>query len=497
MKFLVFSFGLLAGIFIVIFPALAQQNFTLLQSGDYKEVDEKIEYQPGAIISGHYKAYYTTRRTSPAKTADSIDTMGQEIELQFRSLLNQNVSVNATVQNLSTDFGDQRSGYDSDDPNESGDSSQDTGFYLEFQEAYLEYNHNPTVILRLGLQSIDIGNEKGFIYKGEATGITQDCKIGSWCYFIGGVRLDKKGDDTVYWAQLDYPVYDNGVVVNDIWNDTEGRPESSLNVEIFRVPYHGSDIPLAAYGGRTGNNSSYHRDNSADSIPVYFDNTKLEYSGLNIRWNYYQWMLNFDLITLTGDRDYHTGTSAQGNVASVAERHVSGEMAFLELDYNLDEEWQVGIDILKSSGTEQASLTEKYWEKDSEAYFEIQKGQHGNAQIYFNGLYNRGDGHSVSNLEYQTFNILYRDQRRTLAVDIAYHDFKRSQPVFNQAGEAVQQIGKEIDFLVRWNMEKSLSFQISMATFQPKEAYVQNDNFVPTGDNKDIWAIGLDTYYHF
>ena len=495
MKFSAFFLGLFAGIYIIVFPVLAQQNFTILQSGDYQEVTEKTEYQPSALISGHYKAYYTTRRTAPAQIADSINTMGQEIELKFRSLLNRHVSVNATVRNLSANFEDQATGYYTEDPNESGDASQDTGFYLEFREAYLEYNHNPTAIFRIGRQYVDIGSEKGFIYDGEATGITQDCKIGTWCYYIGGVRLDKKGDDTVYWVQLDYPVYNNGVIVNDIWNETEGRPESSLNIEIFRIPYHGSDIPIAAYGGSTGNNSFYHSKNSADSLPVYFDNKKVEYSGFNIRWNYYEWMLNFDFITLAGDRDYHTGTSTQGAVTSLGERFLSGDMAFLELDYNLDEEWQMGIDILKSSGTEQTS--EKLWEKDSEAYFEIQKGRHGDAQIYFSGKHNRGDGHSVSNLEYQSLRILYRDQRETLAIDIAYYNFRRSLPVLNQDEKSVQQIGKETDFLIRWNLEQSLSFQLSIATFQPEEAYAQNDNLVPSIDNKNIWAIGLDASYHF
>jgi len=321
--------------------------------------------------------------------------------------------------------------------------------------------------------------------------------------------MDLKGDDTLYWAQLDYPVYDNGIKVKNPWNDresrpdlwndrerlSESRPESSFNVEFFRVPYRGSDIPSAIYGGSTGNNSLY--QDTDNSLNVYFDNKKVEYTGFRVQWNYYQFMLDLHYITLTGARVYHTGTAKQKSVVPLQEQNLSGEMGSLELSYNLDEEWQMGIDLLQASGTKQTTTTEKYWEKDSEAYFEVKKGLHGKAQIYFNGLYNLGDGHSISNLDYQSLSFQYRDLKETLAIDIAFYNFRRNVPVLNQSGEPVQEIGRELDISSRWYLEPPLSLQLSVATFKTEEAYVRNDNDVPNGENKDIWAIGLDLFYYF
>jgi len=481
---------------------LAQQNYTPLKSGDYKVVDEDTRYLPGAKIGGSYRAYYDQRKNGFLVGADFESKIMQDITLEFESKINTNVSLHATIENRSSFVTEQEIPYDSNDIAEKGDATGDEGFDLVFGEAYLEYNHNPNARLRVGRQNIDIADRKGLIYKGTATAISQGCRIGTWCYEIGGARIGKSGGSAVFWAQLDYPVYESGVLIKDPWGDKPTRQSKSLNVEIFRVINRGKDIPLADYGGWTGENSVYHdtSDDSPTGSRVYYDNDGIEYIGLNLRWNYGRLAMDMTWSNLVGSRVYHTGTQ-DGGFSEIGDESVSGNAYHVELSYQFSNEWRARFTTLLATGDDVKTDGEKIWQRESSAYFEIKKGSHGDALIYFNGEDSVGDGHSVSNLTYYALAVDFRTLKGDFGFKTALFVLSHTNPVFvNPVGsdpEQTKAIGNELDVELTWYLEERLSFNLFISYMQPGGAYARNDSLRAEAGQSDFSMIGLDCSYRF
>jgi hypothetical protein len=238
--------------------SFAQQAFTPLQEGDYEIKDENIFFNPGIIVDGSYKAYYAAIKEGFITGDYMSDGLLQDIELKIRSKVNTNLSVHAHIGNKSKWVTEQDDQFKTDYPDEASDSSGDDGMDLEFREAYLEYNHNPNAKLRIGKQFINPGDRMGLIYEGNANAVTQQCRIGTWCYYVGGARIGNEGKAALFWLQLDYPVYESGVVISDPWVEKGTRQETSFNVELLRVDYRGSDIPMSATGQWVGEYSGNH-----------------------------------------------------------------------------------------------------------------------------------------------------------------------------------------------------------------------------------------------
>ena len=483
-------------------PVLAQQNFTPLKPGDYKVVQEDNRYLPGAKISGQYRAYYDSHRSGFLVGKDSDGKIQQDIFLDFQSKINTNVSLNVRIENKSSFSTEQETSFETKDINEKGDSTGDEGLELVFGKAYLEYNHNPNARLRIGTQELNIADGRGLIYQGTATAISQDCRVGTWCYGIGGARIGKSGGQAVFWAQLDYPIYESGVLIKDPWGKELPRQEISFNIEIFRVNYRGKDIPLAEYGGWTGENSIYHdtTDDSASGQRVYFDNDGIEYIGFNIRWNFHQFILDLTWSNLTGSRVYHTGTQ-DGDFAEIGDQTVSGNAYYLEMKYLFSEKWRGRFHSLLATGNGDQAAGEEIWQKKSSAYFEIKKGNFGDAIVYFNGEDNIGDGHSVSNLTFYALGADYLLYEGDVHINTTYYMFKHTNPVLiNQVGSNPVEktvIGNELDLVIVWALEDRLDLSLFIGYFQPGEAYATNDNLPILEDQDEFTILGLELIYRF
>ncbi|MCP4753537.1 MAG: hypothetical protein GY866_21830 [Proteobacteria bacterium] len=493
----------LFSVFCMIEPLSAQQNFTPLKQGDYEVVEENTSFNPGAKIGGDYRASYNSRREGIVFGSDYYGGIQQDISLKIESKINTNVSLHATLGNKSSSVSEQEVAYDTENPAERGDSSGDEGLSIVFKEAFLEYNHNPNASLKIGRQSIAIGDKMGLIYKGTATAITQGCRIGSWCYYVGGARLGEEGDSALFWAQLDYPVFQSGVLVADPWGKKPTRQQKSLNVELFRTIYRGKDIPLADYGGWTGENSDFHdtTDDTSQGARVYYDNDGVEYMGFNVAWNFYGFHLDFTWSSLTGSRKYHTGNQDEGGVTEFAEKNTSGNAYYANAEYQYLEDWKAGMTLFNASGNKVEKDGEKIWEDNSKAYHEVIKGNYDEALIYFNGKNGIGDGHSVSNLIYYALKSSYRSVQKDLGVDLSFYYFRRNSPVFiNEIGEEAKKddaIGYELDFNLKWRLEERLSLQFYAAVFQPGAAYSPNDNIRPVKDPEDFSLLGVTGTYCF
>ncbi len=482
--------------------AMAQQSYTPLKQGEYEIVEESSYFNPGAKIEGSYKAFYATQKEGIVNGESVSGKLLQDIELRITSKINTNMSVHASLGNRSTLVSYQEESYDTDYPDEEGDASDD-GMTVVFREAYLEYNHNPNAKLKVGKQFINVGDGIGLIYQGRANAISQQCRIGTWCYYVGGARLGEGGDASLYWLQLDYPVYESGSLVADPRISKGTRQEVSLNVELINIRYEGHHIPASTIGIWTGEHSTYHAtatNSSGNTDYVYFDNNEVSYMGFNLGWNYDDFLLRFTWIALDGERKYYVGADNAGQ-ESLARGAIFGNAIYLDMDYRLFKNWSAGLTGFSASGNEMDSDGEEVWENDSTAFLEIQKGDFGDAIIYFNGKHGVGDGHSVSNLNYYSFDVSYRTAKNDIVVDVTYYDFNRNQAVYyNQIGEEEKKstkIGQEFDIEVIWRIENKLDVGAFIALFQPGNAYTPNDNVRPDGEQEEFTLMGLTLSYEF
>ncbi len=484
-------------------PLSAQSNFTPLQRGDFKIKEEPVFFNPGAQIEGSYQLYSVSRRKGILFGDPFQDILQQDISLKIQSRINTNLFLHATLGNQSSVINEQESAFETTDANEKGDSSADQGLVVEFKEAYLEYRHNPNASLKLGKHFIHVGDRMGLIYRGTVIAMSQECRIGTWCYYVGLARLGNGDDHGLFWVQLDYPIYQSGVSIPDPWSEKGIRQQHSFNVEIFRAMHRANDIPLAEYGGWTGKNSLYH-DTTDDTVlgqRVYFDNDGIEYWGANVAWNFSAFHFHLSGVILAGSREYHVGTQSDGGISSITEKNTSGNAYYLNAGFNFQKEWSTSYSYFMSSGNETEHDGTKIWTKNSTAFFEIQKGTWGEALIYFNGGAGIGDGHSATNLRYSALNFSFRSDRKDIEVDFDIYSFARTNPVFvNQVGDSEKKddrIGEELDISLRWYLEERLTIDSFVSVFSPGAAYSVNDNSRPEEDPSVFSLGGVGIGYRF
>jgi len=481
----------------------AQQHFKPLKDGEYEIVEEDTRYHPGAQIHGSYEAIASDRKNGLVTGKSLGGNFYQDISLMLRSKINTNVSLNVKLGHESPVVSDQDRPYETRNPSDRTTTADGDGFNVTFEEAFLEYNHNPNAQLRLGRQYITIGDRRGLVFEGEATAATQGCRIGTWCYSIGGARLGDEGRAGVFWAQLDYPVYESGVLIPDPWGIKPTRQEKSFSVELFRVMYGGNDVPTAEYGGWTGEYSDAHdtTDDAASGDDVYFDNDGVEYIGMNILWNYYDFDLHFTWSNMNGTRNYFARDRTSRLETDLGSRSVSGNAYLLDLGYRMQENWKTTLTLFSASGNSLGSQNEKLWEKNSTAYHEIQKGAFGDALIYFNGKNGIGDGHSVSNLTFYALKFAYREKVDEIGADMGLYLFSRTKPVYtNEKGAAAAKgsdIGAELDVSVNWRLEERLTVQFHAAYFDPGSAYAVNDSVRPDDNTSPFTLLGVGGRYTF
>lgn len=487
----------LGGCFFLGTTALAQQNFTPVQEGDYKIAEDKTIPPSNITVHGHYEASSMKKGEGSFMGKKKGSETNQEISVSVKSVVNQHISVNGTLRNLYEDTDRQQTAHSSDDKAENR-SDDDNGMDATFEEAFLEYNHNPHAIFRVGKQEIQVGDRLGLIYKDYTNAISQSCRMGTWCTYIGGASL---GDhERLYWLQLDYPVYQTGVIVSDLWGKTPERQQSSFNVELFRIMYSGKDAALANYGGPTTDGSTYHQTDSGVSSgnKVYYDINEMEYYGLNFDLNYYKFELDANLITMFGKRTYHTGSQSDNNsVTELKEQDLNGNLFRLAMKYQTDQNWKIEYEGLLGTGTKKESPTEKIWENNSTSFYEIEKGQFGNALVYLNGIAHLGEQHSVSNLTYHSVGLSYRGSNRDRGFDIRFFKFDRTKPVYNADNDEVSSIGQEFDFLFKWKLDHNLWIDLYWSLFQAGGAYSESDNITPESSPDNFNVMGGAIKYTF
>ena len=493
MKRSLYSYTLLSAFLFGLFHTTAwgQQNFVTLKEGEY-EIKKATEPQiKDAIISGRFATTYESEHSGTIGGRTGAGQSVYEFELGFRSNIHDYVSMNATLANFSDITGDQTTGYQSRYPLEEGDSTNDTGMNLIFKEAFLEYNHNPSAVLRIGRHKFNIGDRQGLVYKGIASGFSQTCNVGTWCYLIGSAKLGKGIDDNLMFAQLTYPVYESGKEVKDFFSN-EFHQDNGLYIELFRNFYRGSQIPLAKYGGRTGNGSAYHATTDTGK-KVYFDNKKIEYFGLNGTWYLPQFQFHLNYIANAGFRDYWAGNGLDDYLGH---SHVTGHLWYSRNSYDWEENVRLSYDYFSATGNKDPSHAATLWKHDLTAYTEVQKGYFGDALIYFQGQQQTGQSHSVSNLSFQSTSLRYRSMNQPWQLDLSLYSFHKTNPVLDENNQLVQAIGREVDVLYSNQIEKNLTFKFGYAVFMPEAAFSRQDNETAT-QGKTFSSVSTQLNYHF
>ena len=509
---------------LLVGTALAQNNFTPLKEGEYKTEYEEPKYVPDARISGDYRFIYLNRRGSRfSGGAHPYDYLRQEFNLMFTSEVNTNVSLNVEISNDYSIIGTERDSYVSKRRRDIEDGSKSNDSQIILKQSYVEYNHNPMAMLRFGKQKIELGDREGLVFKGILTGITQQCKVGSWCYSIGAMKLGPNDNDRLYWGSLDYPVYESGVMVNDPWDKKAFRHENSLNVEIHRVYWKQHDIALAKFGGRTWKSNDaylYNSDvseeqatidrnttptsNATDDHLAYFD-TNMEYYGVNLNWRFYGFKADLIYVQMNGRRIYHVGTDANEDknpdelVEKLASEKLMGFAVNLNLSLQFAEEWQFTTEGFWTNGNENNKEKNQLpiWERGNLGFHEINHGTFGDANIYFSGDDGSGEGHSVNNLTYGALHISYRDKEKFFYWDASAYAFFRTNFVYNENGDQHRFIGYEFDTSITFIAEKSLFFEFQASYFQTGGAYVRNDNDIPVAHPEDFTFVGAVLKYKF
>ncbi|OGG95322.1 MAG: hypothetical protein A2508_06365 [Candidatus Lambdaproteobacteria bacterium RIFOXYD12_FULL_49_8] len=470
--------------------ALAQQNFVTLKEGEYQIDQAPRPHIEDAVITGRFEADYLSDRSENFSSRTGTGQAFQDIELGFDSNLHDHISIVAKIANNSRRVADQPQGYQSYDTQEQGDSTADTGLNLIFKEAFLEYNHNPSAVLRLGRQRYSIGDKKGLVYQGWANGFSQTCGIGTWCYLIGAARIGQGVTDNLLFAQLTYPIYENGVEHENPWG--EPYQESAFYVEIFRNFHQGSEMPLALYGGRTGAGSSYQVQENGRG--VYYDNKKLEYFGTNLNWRFYGYHLDLNYVAFSGRRNYWSGARGEADRQYLTNQHLAGAVWLVNQEFLIHNDWKLGFEYLLTRASEHNG--DAYYAHDRVDFVEIKKGTFGDALIYFDGE-GLGQGHGVTNLNYRKLDLHYKNPVFHWGLDFALWGFNRDKAVANQTGEKYTKIGNEFDFKFSYPLDKNLTALMQMALFNADRAYSPNDNLAPVNRPQDFSTVGLRIGYHF
>ncbi|MBF0278226.1 MAG: hypothetical protein HQM13_10560 [SAR324 cluster bacterium] len=525
-------FSLLYGSFNLLF---AQSNFAPLSSEDIEEKNEIWALYPGLKVSADYRlhAFQIDSNTLPPREEEDPDPKAllfeHELRVNLRSSVHRNLSINLEIEI------NQESIQDADFRSErvSGKTTDSQVAQIQARQAFLEYNSNPRNILRVGKQPFNIGDRQGKVFSGILTGLSQNCAAGTWCYELAAAKLGNHPADWLYLGSLDYPVFED--------KNSDGTVMNRLNVEIFRIFYTERDVPLGKSNG-----SALRDEASSDRIaevyldgseeekqnaralsgqiidrqgrPLYYDALQQQYFGLRLEWEISSFFLRFDITSNQGIRKYHLAENSNGNLekpdfgensdkfknSQKAKRSLAGVVSELEMKYQLNAH-QFGFRGMVASGDKEKLDTENTglnFLRTLNSYYEIAPGSYRGTNFYFNGggldmTGGTGLGHSVSNTS--LWGGWYRWDLADVDVFLKTQLFKlsRTQSVYNEVGDLVEDIGLEWDNTVSWKPDKNLNTEFEVNAFQAGKAFTLNDNQTPIKKNDPVIQLAARVYYSF
>ena len=498
----------------------AQSNFVPVSVDDIEEKEEKLAFSPGLEVSLQYNAYgfqmkgsHFERRYSEER--HPLETQfGHDPRLYIRSTVNRDVFFHLEIGI------DEQNAQNQNLRNEPNPESQNTT--LLARQVFLEYQTNPHNSVKIGKQEIELGARKGKVFSGILTGATHSCRLGTWCYTLGALKMSNSIADWIYYGSLRYPFFET---------DLGNGKLHSFTLEVFRIDYNEKNIPLGISGAATTHNkknaekikefvkSGVKVEDDEDNVqknsrqvtdrngnPIEYNAHRQKYFGFQILWQYGSFLFDLDATALQGKRAYHSDNTEKRIIPDFGEKHEerlaadpTPEEGLNAFAIETELTWEVKswssrfkFHALYASGDEQLSDEENEGKnifRTSRAYHEIVPGTYQGTKFYFNGRSNAirsgtGMGHSVSNIALIGLLYRYTLQDGWFRYDTGLFHLIRNQPVLNVKKEKVKQIGSEWDHSFSFGIARNLRGEFDLNFFYTGNAFTTEDNEIP----KDISA---------
>jgi hypothetical protein len=494
--------------------AQAQPNFKPLERGDVTEAEQKLLVIRGIEVGGDYAFRLRQNKDKNLEFLDQSTTMDQDFRLRLDTVFNEDVSMRLTLQTATTSM----------DPTDlrgrpvdaRGREANGQTLQLTAREAYLQYRFNPNSAINLGQFDLELGDKRGKVYRGIASGLGFDCRVGTWCMPFGATKVGAGAADWIYHWALRYNAYDEATEA--------GR--RSFSVEVFRIIYTERNIPLgnnlgpATFDPATPTAATRVQltddctvaipCGDANGNPVLYDATAFNYFGFRLDWQPSTFFLSFDVTNGQGSRAYHrpfdpaTGAfpglvAGPGNTpgALVNNQGINGYATEMELGWRWapEKRGQFGLRYMSATGDRNGETVDaagRYrapgghaYSRGLTGYYEITPGTYQGARLYFNGADTQVDlggglGHSVNNKQLYGVYIDYADPDGAhIGYSGGLYQIDLNTSVLNLAGKPVKNVGVELDNMLTWYIHKRLSIQFEANFLSSGGAMSIDDNTPP------------------
>ncbi len=494
-----------------------QPNFKPLERGDVTEAEQKLLVVRGIEVGGDYALRLRTNKDKNLQDLDTNTTMDQDFRLRLGTVFNDDVAMKLTLQTSTTAL--DSSNLRTQPVDNRGRELNGQNLQLTAREVFLQYRFNPNSAIDLGKFELELGDKRGKVYRAIASGIDFDCRVGTWCMPFGATKVGPQAADWLYHWALRYRA----------WDDPNEGMRRALEVEIFRMIYTESNVPLGINLGpgrfNPNNpavaNGTQLTDNpdpaNGTTRPMYYDASAYNYFGLRANWEAASFFSTFDFTDGQGSRSYHlfrdpsTGViTGPLNSAGVpgplfTNQSVQGYATEVELGWRWApaKQGRLGLRYMTASGDthgNQVDSSGKYvsangsaYNRGLDGYFEITPGSYQGSRLYFNGADSQVDlggglGHSVNNKQLWGIFLDYADpESARMGYSMGLYKLDLNNSILNAASKPVSDVGIEFDNMLTWFPHKRLAVQFELNLLSSGGA-MAIDDFTPPPSDKQLFV---------
>ena len=483
-------------------------NFKPLERGEFTEEEEKIHILRGLSASGSYSGGMARDKSDALLNSEKETRHWQDFQLKLSTVFHRDTSMVLNLETLPSSLRLNSFREDSESPSNTSDNQP---MSLGVREAYLKYNFNPRSALLLGKHEISIGDRRGKVFNGILPGLTYDCRIGTWCMPFGAAKIGPAASDWIYHWALEYTA----------WEEKKNNLRDTLKVELFRIIYKESNIPLGINGGPGRFNPDAPDCNSSDAScsqaegqetdslgnPIYYDTVDQNYFGLRINWESGSFFFNYDIVSNQGDRRLHryysdatplTGDPLDLNGTSeITFQHPISGMA-MESEFGFRYPlFRWGMRLLHASGEPPRESGDQLGiNGGTKGYYEMVPGSYQGTRLYFNGNGTSPDsgsglGHSINNIQMYGLFIDFNDPSgKGMGYSGGLYMLKYNHPVRDINGDLQDEIGLEWDNLFTIYLKKAVKLQLEANAIDTKGGFRRNSQAIPQVTN-DLFTQGV------
>ena len=498
--------------------ARAQQpNFQPLERGDFTQVEERIVIAKGLEVGADYAFRMRVNRQKDLPPDQKDMDQSHDLRLRLDTVFNTDLHVHLTLELANQDFSSTQ--IREAPPDSRGRLTDGMPTVLNAREAYLRYNFNPRSGVIMGKQELSLGDRRGKTFDALVPGITFDCRAGTWCVPFGIANIGANNADAVTHLALQYTA----------WDMVEGGTRRVMQVEVFRIRYKEANVPLGRNLGPARLNpedptgQSYVKDptntaarpdptqllDATAKLPVYYDAHAQDYFGLRLNWQGALLFVNFDVVSMRGERIYHLYDSPNKGVpgqidvggAGLTLRSVSGTTIETELGAT----WatgRAGLRYMTATGDDYRPYSNgQSYNRGLKGYFEITPGSYTGTRLYFNGANTSVDlggglGHSINNTRLLGLFLDYAEpDKHTAGYQGGLYQLTLNRAIADFDGRLQRSIGVEWDNMMTLYIHKGVRLELEANVLLPGGAFRVSDTSVPNPQkNQFLQFIGRFVY---